>query len=263
MAINWGTSKEDWIGAVRAGSLQTLQNDQRFNSGTLAARFDHEVTTWQRTRNFPPLIEIGNEIAAAVCLVGTLEAEDRLEYEPRFPGTDKRIDFHRLSADGQHAWIEVKTVAPQWRDDAENWARLLAFAADFPENAQLVVDREWAGAAVGGQYLNTRWTMINRAATLEETAALLPHDLRGPVSLLFCARNHDWRADELEDFADFYRTGRGRQDDPLRNAVDRFMVAEGLEFQRTLAGFHFMARRDGDPQAFEFEQNVVGPVFGR
>lgn len=263
MEIDWEGSKERWIREVQTGPLYTLRADRRFQAGTLPDRFQQEVTTWRRTKNFRPLIEIGNEIAAACCLLGSMADDDRLEYEPAISGTDRRIDFHQLASDGQHAWVEVKTVSPQWRDDEANWQRFLRFVEDFPDNAELVIRKEWAGAAIAGQYIGTRWSFIRRTVAVEETAALLPDDLKGPVWLLFCARNHDWRSDELEDFSDLYRTGRGRDDDPLRNAADSFMVSEGLGFQRSLAGFHFLGRRDDEAAAFEFQENVNGPDFGR
>jgi hypothetical protein len=54
---------------------------------------------------------------------------------------------------------------------------------------------------------------IQRTIEVERKAALIPSNEMGRVWLLFCSDRFAWDCDELEDFADFYRTGRFRQDD--------------------------------------------------
>ena len=242
--------------------LPKLASDTRFaRAMDLINRFHHEIETWRKTDAFSPVIEIGNELAAAECLLASLAVGDSLTYEPSMADTDKRIDFLKISG-GAHEWIEVKTVCPKWVDDEAGWLRFTRIAQAFPENAKLVVAKEWAGAAVAGQSIKARWSFIQRTAEVEERATFIPDNQWGPVWLLFCSTGADWYQDELEDFADFYRTGNSRADDWLRNATDRYMYDEGIRFSQSLSGFHYLARTHDEVSAHAFPMNVAGPRFG-
>jgi hypothetical protein len=254
--------KDDWIARVKVELQPKLLADVRFKDGSkLTDRFLHEVDIWNRTGMFKPVIEIGNELAAAECLLGRLHSGDRLLYEQPMAGTKKRIDFLIISGSGKHAWVEVKTVAPEWVNDEAGWQRYMRIAKDFT-NAQLIVDREFEGAAIAGQAIKARWSFIQQTVEVEARAALIPDGLKGPVSLLFCSTGFDWHRDELEDFADYYRAGKPRTDDPLSNATDRYMRDDGLSFSRSLSGFHYLGRKRKEASAHCFTLNVAGPSFG-
>jgi hypothetical protein len=81
------------------------------------------------------------------------------------------------------------------------------------------------------------------------------------VPLLLCSSG-PWNLDDLEDFADFYRTGLFRQDDWARNAVARYMADEDIAFARTLAGFGYVERRHDEVDARSFVLDVRGPASG-
>jgi hypothetical protein len=258
--FDWQAMKQEWIEAVQRDLLPKLLGNGRFKNGkNLVCRFSHEVDTWKQTDRFKPVIEIGNELSAAECLLDTLSDGDFLVYEPPMAGTKKRIDFLKLSAAGQRDWVEVKTVAPQWVDDDEGWQRFTTIAQGFPENAQLVVAQEWAGAAISGQSIKARWSFIQQAAAVEERATFIPEGEKGPVWLLLCSTGTAWYPDELEDFADFYRTGRPRADDWMRNAAERYMQERGINYSRSLAGFHYLGRKHDEISAHDFRMNVAGP----
>jgi hypothetical protein len=263
MIIDWRAMRKAWIETVKAELLPKLLADSRFKNGVkLTERFQREVDLWSMTANFRPVIHIGNELAAAECLLDSLHYDDRLLYEPPMAGTKKRIDFLKLNALGQHDWVEVKTVAPKWVDDEAGWQRFTKIAKEFPENAQLIVNREWAGAATAGQFIKTRWSFVQRTAEVEARAAFIPYARKGRVWLLFCSTGSDWCPHELEDFADFYRTGQPRADDSMSNAADRFMSDEGIVFSRSLAGFHYLGRKHEEVSAHCFRMSVAGPNFG-
>lgn len=121
----------------------------------------------------------------------------------------------------------MKTVAPQWQDDETGWQRFERIAAAFPDNAQMGVAREFGGAGIFGQSIKARWSFIRQTLELERKASLIPADVAGPVWLLLCSDRSAWHLDELEDFADFYRTGRFREDDWARNAIAEYMTERG------------------------------------
>jgi hypothetical protein len=263
MIIDWQAMREKWIATVKAELLPKLLADARFTHGMkLIERFQREVALWRRTGKFRPVIEIGNELAAAECLLDSLNYDDGLLYEPPMAGTKKRIDFLKLNASGQHEWFEVKTVAPQWVDDEAGWQRFTKIAKEFPENARLIVDREWAGPATAGQFIKTRWSFVQRTVEAEARAALIPSGVKGPMWLLLCSTGSDWYQHELEDFADLYRTGQPREDDSMSNATDRYMRDKGIVFSRSLAGFHYLGRKHGEVSAHSFRMGVAGPSFG-
>ena len=254
--------KDECIESVKAELQPKLLADIRFkDSARLNDRFLHEVDIWNRTGIFKPVIEIGNELAAAEGLLTRLHSGDRLIYEQSMAGTKKRIDFLIISESGQHEWVEVKTVAPEWVNDEAGWQRYMKIAEEFT-NAQLIVDREFEGAAIAGQAIKARWSFIQRTVEVEARAALIPHGLKGSVSLLFCSTGFDWHRDELEDFADYYRAGKPRTDDPLSNASDRYMRDANLSFSRSLSGFHYLGRKRKEVSAHCFTLNVAGPSYG-
>lgn len=263
MNVDWQAMKEEWIAEVSRSILPKLASDSRFGRVTdLIDRFHHKIETWRKTNAFRPVIETGNELAAAECLLASLAVGDSLTYEPPMAGTDKRIDFLKISGAGAYEWIEVKTVSPKWADDEAGWLRFSHIAQTFPENAKLAVAKEWGGSAVAGQAIKARWSFIQRAVEAEEQATFIPVNQRGPVWLLFCSTGFEWHQDELEDFADFYRTGNHRADDWLRNAADRYMHDEGIKFSQSLSGFHYLARSHDEVSAHAFSIDVTGPRFG-
>ena len=260
--IDWDLSREEWIKSVLADLVPKLQQDQRFErSGDLISRFNWEIKIWRENRKFRPVIEIGNELAAAECLLDRLAPGERLIYEPQMEGTAKKIDFLKVGADGSHSWIEVKTVSPQWKDDEAGWKRFLGFSEEFPESAKLVVDRQWSGAAVAGQAFNARMTFIQKTMEVEQTVKCIPSKFNGPVWLLFCSTGTNWYVDELEDFADFYKTSRFRADDWAQNITIRYMQDRDIAFEGLLQGFHYLERKHSDISAVKFLENVTPPNF--
>ena len=253
-------SNEKWIAEVHSCLLPKLHADQRFiDVEKLTKKFKLEIETWRKRGKFGAVVEIGNELAAADCLLDSMGEGDKLMYERSMAGTEKRIDFLAITSTGQRNWIEVKTVAPQWVDGEEKWQRFTRIAQGFPENAQLDVKKEWMGAAVGGQFINTRWSFIKCAAEIEARAAFIPDSKKGPVSLLFCSTGSAWCVDELEDFAYCYRTGKPRADDLMQNAAKKYMHDEGISFNRSLAGFHYLGRECEEVFAYDFRMNLSGP----
>ena len=264
MIIDWTAMRLAWIDEVRTALAPKLLADARFGGANdLLGRFEREIAAWQRGGSFRPVIEFGNELAAAECLLSTLGHDGQMFYEPPITGSKKRIDFLLVDANGGRDWVEVKTVAPTWVDDDPGRQRFTRIAQAFPANAQLVVAREWAGAAIAGQSIKARWSLIQRAAEVEARAAEIPPSERGPVWLMLCSTGLTWHPDELEDFADFYRTGVARDDDWMRNAAAQYMRDERVTFTHSLAGFHYLARKHDAVSAHDFRCDVRGPEFGR
>lgn len=261
MSVDWQASKEAWVAAVLARLVPILSSDHRFPSSTsFIDRFKQSVERWRKGGDIRQLINDANELAAAAALLNILKLDDVLSYEPRLSATPKTIDFLVESKDGSRGWVDMKTVAPVWDDDETAWQRFADVAAGFPANVNLVVSRDSCGTAIGGQMVNTRRSFVQRTIEVETKAALLTAQERGPVWLLFCSAG-EWRKDDLEDFADFYRTSKFREDDWARNEVAQYMAKKGLSFSRGLAGFCYLERRHDAVEASGLEFDVRGPAM--
>ncbi|MDE3163166.1 MAG: hypothetical protein KGL64_07890 [Acidobacteriota bacterium] len=254
---------EEWITLVREKTVPQLLADQRLINGhRLNEKFASQVNAWRNGKSFRPIIETANELAAAECLLRSIGETGRLSYEPRMAGTKKRIDFLIEREQTLYEWVEVKTVAPQFIDDDASWQRYLRIAEEFSQSASFLTDRRYLGSAITGQAIKTRWSFIRYTAEVEASEVLVPAAMKGNPWLLFCSNGFDWTIKDLEDFADFYRTGSPREDDPWGNATVRFMHDAGITFRRTLAGFHYMERKNPNVSASCFRRNVRGPRFG-
>jgi hypothetical protein len=258
------TELETWIDSVEANLIPVLKADQRFaNRQELVGSFRQKVAACKdRPDQIKQIIEFANELAAAECLLARMGSDDVLEYEPPMAGTQKRIDFCIRDAAGQRGWVEVKSISPAWVDDEPGWERYEQRAADFPENARLVVEQDWQGAAVAGQAFKTKYSMLARTAEIEERVSLIPADRQGRAWAMFCSNGLDWHLDELEDFADFYRTGRPRQHDWSANLMARYMEENNIALRRNLNGFIYLERPRREVFAREFRLDVRGPAFG-
>lgn len=91
-----------------------------------------------------------------------------------------------------------------------------------------------------------------RTIAVDKKVALIPIEDSGPVWLMLCSDRHAWHLDDLEDFADFYRTGGFRQDD--------YLAERKLSLSRSLAGFHYFGRRHEDCDG-ELRWAVRGPTM--
>jgi hypothetical protein len=251
---------ETWVGGVEAATVSRLLGDRRFpDAPQLVQRFRDGVDRWRDGGEVLHLIHDANELAAALAMLGSAGADDILRYEPPLTATKKTIDFLLVSPGGGRRWFDVKTIGPIWQDDEAGWQRFLAIAKDFPENARLIVAEDMGGAAISGIEFKARFSLVQRTAELEAKAALLTAPERGPVRLLVCSSG-SWRRDALEDFADYYRTGRFRSDDWSRNLISRYMADAGVALGRTLDGFCYLERRHDDIEARLWAPEVRGPA---
>jgi hypothetical protein len=105
-------------------------------------------------------------------------------------------------------------------------------------------------------------TSVSALRSNSSAGLLQGADLAGPVYRMLCSDKSAWHCDELEDFADFYRTGRFRDDDWARNAIAQLMQERGQAFSRCLSGFHYLGRRHDEVEV-DFRLAVRGiDLFG-
>ena len=78
--------------------------------------------------------------------------------------------------------------------------------------------------------------------------------------LIFCGNGLDWHVSELEDFADFYRTGHHRPDDPFGKMEAEAIKQEEIEFLRNIAAFGFVKRPTLSVTEEKWIADVRGPA---
>jgi hypothetical protein len=77
-----------------------------------------------------------------------------------------------------------------------------------------------------------RAKMLEYSIEVEEKIASCTADIGAvPVVLVFCGDEFKWHLDSLEDFVDFYRTGRYRYDDPFSKMAAHYISEKSITQQ--------------------------------
>ena len=258
------TLMNEWLPLMAEQAKTSLGTDVRFaDSQELLDEFDHVETLWQKRHTHADAQAVhhkANEIAVARELLGKMGVNDTLRYEPPLRATKKSIDFLITTSDGLRNWIDVKTVNPDWVDEdderaAGEWERFNAFVEKAGRRFSVITNM----AGIAGQMVKTPWIFARRTFDLEHKQTLLEGDERGAVALLFCGNGFAFHRSDAEDFADFYKTGKFRLDDWSGAHLPEYMANEGYELKRTLAGFHYLERKQFDVDA-SLRLWVRGPI---
>lgn len=226
------------------------------NGHLLVDRFEAlaAAPTWDAKRLLA-LHEIVNEICVASELLRTKPASSILHYETALNRTQLTIDFMILESDGTRRYFDVKTVDPQWQDSPQAEARYQRSLQHVPDNIDLV-----AQGSTYGQMQTSRARFLEYSVELEEKVAAFAPTEAGSVTMIFCGDGFAWHASELEDFADFYRSGRHRQDDPFSGMEKHYISSEGIVLRRSIASFAFLLRPKTHVEPTEVCGQVRGPT---
>jgi hypothetical protein len=228
----------------------------------LWTQFQDAVAAW-RAKPSPKrvlaIIERVNELTVAGILIKDTTIV-KVEYEPRELGIEGRIDF-RLGLDvGANGHAEVKTVQPQAGDSDQNWEKYEERRELFTPGANFIVQKEWMGAQLFGRSFSARAAFLRYALDFEEKLYTVQATSPGAGCLIFCGNGIDWNPSELEDFADFYRTGRHRPDDPYGHMESHHMQQNNIMLRRNIHSFGCLTRGHSNLQ-FRWVVPVRGPRF--
>jgi hypothetical protein len=220
-----------------------LKVKQRFKSNKLS-RID-EIT------------EIVNEISIAYAMLFELKNCRKLIYEPLSnPGKGKTIDFLITLDNNNMVYCDVKTIKPEMKDSWEKFEKHKKF---FPWNVHLEVEKEWGGGEIYHNMYNARSSMLNYAVELEGKIDIYGKPTKQYYVLIFCSNGFHWRLDEVEDFADFYLTGRHNPDDEFSIMEKDYMLKSRITFQKTIDKFAYFERKDTEVKRCKFICPVRGP----
>jgi len=259
---------EQHIAAVEAfyGPL-IIDSASRLEGGTkLWAQFRDAVAAYRKHGKgaFTAVIERVNELAVCrIILSDPSIASCRVFYEPHIAADDRRIDFVVPAAVGGSVYIEVKTVRPTAEDSEANWQKYEARKKRHSENVNYLVDKSWLGAAIYGNSFSARSKFMQYARGFEARLAEADKVRTGRGLLVFCGSGMEWNLSELEDFADFYLTGRHRQDDPFAKMEAEALTKGSIKLKRNIAAFCFLKRPMDCITEENWTPDVRGPLLFR
>lgn len=249
-----------WIEAVRHRLLPKLMTDLRFvDARKLAERFEDAASLWalrpsELTRR--NMIEVGNEIAVAVSLLCWDYREVGVLCYRRPIENCLTVDFSLSDSNGNSACIFVRTLVPEWADDDSGWLRLRR-AAFEARRSSAGRKRKASHTRISTWQVKASWAILNQTIETEKKVALIQQASPGPIWLLLCSDLSGLACSNLEQFADYYRTGRLLPEDWVTHGIDRYLSDMHATFTRTLAGFHFLSRGPDDFSG-KLRQSVSG-----
>jgi hypothetical protein len=204
-----------------------------------------------------------NELCIALELLrdrGHGSGVSELEYELPSVLTAKRIDFQGTLRSGQRVAVEVKSIRPAEQDD---WQKFLRDQDEgrIANCVDLAIDREFGGGEIYHAMRASRSTMLEDALEFEAAIAATWPDGNRPLCVLaICGTPLGCRKDWVEDFADFYRHGRHRTDDPFAEMERHHLQVKTVSLARTIDHFAYLRRSWGVVDADQFVASAAGPA---
>ena len=220
------------------GNASRLQGGEK-----LWAQFESAANFCDVTKpaSVSALIERVNELAVAQLILNDPVLEGELQYEPDIIPDGRRIDFVIVGT-SENTYIEVKTVNPRADDSDASWQRYVGRRENHPENVNYIVDKKWRGAEVYGNSFSARSHFLEYTLKFEARLVAAKAVRPGLGRLIFCGTGFAWHLSELEDFVDFYLTGRHRSDDKFGPMEGHDLQTKQIELQRNISEFAFVKR---------------------
>lgn len=227
----------------------------QFKAAVSAARLRQEDADRQ-------LRERINELATAKFLADDQTITGNIAYEPDILPSGRKIDFV-VERPEDRLYVEVKSVYPNAPDTDTAWDRYLQLREFHPENVNFVVEQDWMGGMIYGNAFAARSKFIDYSLAFEERLAEAKQEVAGAGILVFCGSGFHWNVSDLEDFSDFYHSGRHRADDPFARMEQHEIKSKGLSLKRNIDHFAFLKRKNFRADLTRMYFPVSGPEFGR
>jgi len=216
-------------------------------------------------KKFREFQENHNELCVALCILRDKEGHRcvKLEYEPPFSKCAKRIDFKATFVEGDDIFVDVKTINPISQDDWSKYEDANARGL-FPPKVSVHLEKEWLGGELWHDKTAVRAKMLEYSIEVEKKIASCTANIgAAPVVLAFCGDEFKWHIDNLQDFVDFYRTGRYRYDDPFSKMEAYHISERSITLTRRITSFAYFGRPNWEviPKAVCWD--VRGPLWGQ
>ena len=106
--------------------------------------------------------------------------------------------------------------------------------------------------------------MLEYSIEVEEKIASCTAEIGAvPVVLAFCSDEFKWHLDSLEDFVDFYRTGRYSYDDPFSKMAAHHISGKCITLTRRISRFAYFGRPNSEIMPKTVCWDVRGPKWGQ
>ncbi len=237
------------------------QGSRVLGGTNLWSQFEAIVGACQAGANCRQLTEKVNEIAVAKILLDDPHLTGLLQYEPDILPSNRRIDFVATRAN-DYLYVEVKTVHPRTEDSLTAWNRFVDLRQHHPVNVEFILEKEAMGGAIYGNTFASRSKFLEYTLDFESRLQEAKSFQGGPGVLVFCGTGFAWRLSDLEDFADFYRLGNHRADDPFSIMEEHYMCENQIVLLRNIDCVAYFRRPIEMPLPTEFKASVRGPRFG-
>ena len=193
--------------------------------------------------HFSAIDEAHNELCIAAALLKNENPDfSSIIYEPPLADCPKTIDFKAIASDGRTVYIDVKTIKP---DAVDRWDQFLKIKEKslLPENVSVILQKEWLGGEIWHNMFTARSRMLEYTLEFESKIASAKLTDKNIVNILvFCGAGFHWHEDELEDFVEFYKTGRHRADDAFSKMEEHYLKKNTLPLQRLIHQFACLKR---------------------
>jgi hypothetical protein len=214
--------------------------------------------------DFLSVYERINEMASAHVLLADATLTDAtIAYETPIAADGSLIDFTVSWSDGRTLYVEVKTVHPRTKDTEVSWVNFERRSAHHPVQGDYIVHKKWLGGQLYGDAFSARSSFLDYSRQFEERLAAANAVRPGEGVLLVCGTGFRWHRDELEDFADFYRLGVHREDDPFATMEAHTLNRGLIELKRNIRDFGYIKRPMDHVAPEESFPRVEGPAEGR
>lgn len=238
------------IDFIRAGSKRFPDQER------LIRRYVDIETAWHTSakENIRPIYEIVNELTIAVQLLKGDECA-RVQYEPPIHGTKKTIDFLVSTTDDRNLFFDVKTIHPEQGDA---WDRFQHLQQYFTPGTILILNKDWLGGEIAHDFITARQRFLDYTLEYETKIEAIDNREIYQFAMVFCGSGTKWRESHLEDFADFYRTGRYRSDDHFGEIQKHYMKENGVAFAGMIDSFCYLERQIASVMPKKFRCNLRG-----
>lgn len=243
---------------IEAGSSRLKRYEKLLN------KFETECKAWrnEHINHVRGITEVVNELCFADHILNDKTVRDA-EYEPSIGNTNKTIDFLIIPADSEvpdaRIFYDVKTIHPKERDRWDQYEMSKA-KGRFTPGTELVLDSKWMGGEIFHNFFAARGKFLEYTLECEEKIRHIVNSQDCRFGMVFCGDGFQWHRDQLEDFADFYFSGRHRPDDDFGTMEAHYLEYKKITLDHTINAFCILERKK--PQIdIKLYRNVRGPKF--
>jgi hypothetical protein len=152
----------------------------------------------------------------------------------------------------------VKTVRPRSADTDAAWQKFIDRKRHHAKDVDLPVERDWMGGAIYENLFKSRSHFLDYAREFETRPQTAQTIKPGPGVLVFCGTGFAWHKSNLEDFADFYRTGGHRSDDLFGPMEADSIKRKEIELLGNISDFAWLRRPIEVARRAEFHFPIRG-----